>query len=134
VDDDEDQVRRVLAEYCHRYDSGSVDEWADLFTEDGRFVLMGRATVGRPAIREYMEHAQAGFGRGIHVTSNTVVDLDGDEARAASNYLYVRPGDDGLVVAAAGIYRDRLVRDGARWRFRERAISMLGVSGPDADG
>ena len=33
-----------------------------------------------------------------------------------------RPG-----IVAAGRYHDRLVRDGRRWRFRERSITMLGA-------
>jgi uncharacterized protein (TIGR02246 family) len=134
VSDDEEAVRRVLAEYSRHYDSGSADEWADLFAEDGRFVISGKATEGRSAIGGYMRDAQVRFGRGLHLTSNTVVDVVGPEATASSDYLYVRPGTDGPVVVAAGHYRDRLVRDEDRWRFHERSVSLLGVPEPGADG
>ena len=131
--DDEDQVRRVLATYGDCYDGGRADAWADLFTEDGRFAVAGQVTEGRSAIRAYMERAQAEHGRGIHVTSDPVVDVEGDEATATSAYVYVRPGDGGPVTAAAGRYRDRLVRVGGRWRIRERAVSLLGVPEPGTD-
>ena len=52
--------------------------------------------------------------------------------RPTTDYLFVRPGADGLAIVAAGRYHDRLVRQGTRWRFTERTITMLGdESGPD---
>ena len=64
-----------------------------------------------------------------------MVDVDGDgTATAASTYVFVRPTDSGPVVAAAGGYRDELVPDGGRWRFRLRAISILSVRERGADG
>ena len=54
VGEDEDQIRRTLAEYSQRCDDGRFDEWADLFTEDARFVLSGQVTEGRDSIRNMM--------------------------------------------------------------------------------
>ena len=50
--EDEDQIRRTLSEYSQRCDDGRFDEWADLFTEDARFVLSGQVTEGRDSIRD----------------------------------------------------------------------------------
>ena len=61
----------------------------------------------------------------MHVTTNSLVDVDGDTATATTDYLFVRPTADGLAIIAAGRYHDQLVRDEARWRFRERTITML---------
>jgi uncharacterized protein (TIGR02246 family) len=125
--EDEDQIRRTLCEYCQRCDDGRFDEWADLFAEDARFVLSGQVTEGRDAIRDLMAKMQPEGGRGQHVTSNTLIDIDGDTAGATTDYLFVRPTAEGLVIIAAGRYYDRLARDGRRWRFSERAISVLGM-------
>ncbi len=124
---DEDRIRRTLNEYSQLLDDGRFDEWADLFTEDARLELGDQATVGRPAIRAYMAEVQASGRRGMHVTTNSLVDVDvdGDTARATTDYLFVRPGAEGLVLVAAGRYHDRMVRDGERWRFRVRSITML---------
>ena len=126
--DDEHQIMRTLAEYGQCWDAGRLDEWAGLFTEGARLDVAGRAIDGREAIRSYMAAVQANGGPGLHVTSNAVVDVDGNgTATAASTYLFVRPTDSGPVVAAAGGYRDELVADNGRWRFSRRAISILSV-------
>jgi uncharacterized protein (TIGR02246 family) len=124
-----------LAEYGRCWDDGRVDEWAELFTEGARFDVAGRTILGREAIRFYMESVQADGSQGVHVTSDVVVDLDVDgegTASAASAYVFVRPTDSSPVIVAAGTYRDELVQDGGRWRFRSRSISILSArSGAD---
>jgi uncharacterized protein (TIGR02246 family) len=136
VGEDEDRIRRTLSEYSQHFDDGRLDAWADLFTEDARFVVAGKVTEGRAAIRGYMASVHAAGGRGMHVTTNSLVDVDvdGDTAKATTDYLYVRPTADGLAIIAAGRYHDRLVRDGTAWQFRERAISMLTAEPPSTDG
>jgi len=55
-----------------------------------------------------------------------LVEVDGDTAVAHTDYLFVRAGSEGLALVATGRYHDQLVRDGSRWRFRRREISLLG--------
>lgn len=124
--DDEDRIRSTLSEYSQRCDDGRFEEWAALFTEDARFVMAGNVTEGRDAIRKYMEKVQPPGSRGKHVTTNSLIDVDGDTATAATDYLFVRPTDGGIAIIAAGRYYDRLVRDGTEWRFHEREITMVG--------
>lgn len=132
--EDEDQIRRTLSEYSQRCDDGRFDEWAELFTEDARFVLSGSVTEGRDSIRKLMISMMPPERRGQHVISNSLVDVDGDAATASTDYLFVRPTPDGPTIVAAGRYRDLLARHGRGWRFRERAISMLGDPGGGGDG
>jgi uncharacterized protein (TIGR02246 family) len=122
--DDEDQIRRTIAEYSHRWDDGSLDEFADLFTEDAQLLVMGTVNEGRDGIREYMKRV-GDAGRGLHVTTNVLVDVEGDSANAVTGYLFVRQGPTGPGITAAGRYHDQLVRGPDRWRFSIRAISML---------
>jgi uncharacterized protein (TIGR02246 family) len=126
VGEDDDQIRRTLGEYSQWCDDGRFDEWAELFTEDAQFVLSGQVTEGREAIRKYMMEVQATGSRGVHVTTNSLIDVDGDTATASTDYLFVRTTAEGLGIIAAGRYHDQLVRDGGQWRFRVRAITMLG--------
>ena len=89
--EDQDQIRRTLAEYCQLLDDGQFDQWADLFTEDARLVLLGKVTTGRDAIRDYMMGVQPDGSRGLHMTANSVVDADGDSATATTDYMFLRP-------------------------------------------
>ena len=70
-------------------------------------VLAGTVTEGRDAIQEYMMPMQAAGGPCMHVTTNSLVDVDGDTATATTDYLFVRPTTDGLAIIAAGRYHDQ---------------------------
>ncbi len=133
--DDEDLIRQTIAEYSHRCDDGHFDELAQLFTEDAQLLLTGTVVAeGRKAICGYLSTVQADGRRGMHVTSNTLVDIDGDSADAVTDYLFVRQTPTGPGIVAAGRYHDRLVRGPDRWRLTVRAISMLGPVDRGGDG
>lgn len=131
---DEEAIRRTIAQYCHFCDDGRFDEWADLFTTDARFTVMGSTHEGRNAVKAFIEQGQPPERRGKHVCFNSVIDVDagGSEARAWTDYVFVsRRGEGGFALAnptSAGRYHDRLVRDqgDGRWRFAERRIVFLG--------
>jgi uncharacterized protein (TIGR02246 family) len=131
--DDEDQVGRTLSRYCQYLDDGDFDRWIELFTDDAALHFAGRTSEGRVAIRAFMEKVQPPEGRGKHITANSLVDVDGDGATADTDYLFLRPTAAGLVPTATGRYQDELVRDGDRWRFRQRRITLLGPPGEHGD-
>lgn len=132
--EDEDGIRRTIAEYSQWCDDGHFDQWAELFTEDARLVFGQQTTDGRAAIKAYMEGVQPPAARGKHITGNTLIDVDGNTAAATTDYLFVRPSAGGLELIAAGRYHDQLVRYGGRWQFSQRAITMLGLPAPVSNG
>ncbi|MDQ3146954.1 MAG: nuclear transport factor 2 family protein [Actinomycetota bacterium] len=125
---DEEAIRRTLALYCQLCDDGRFEEWGELYTDDATFTVMGRTHRGRAAVRAFIEKGQPPERRGKHVCANSVidVDVDGDQATAVTDYVFVAPGADGFTVLSAGRYHDRLVRHGDGWRFAERRIAFLG--------
>ncbi len=129
VGDDEDQVKGTLARYCQLLDDGDFDGWIELFSDDAQLLFGGTTHEGRPSIRGYMEKVQPPEGRGKHITANVLVDVDGDAASAHTDYLFVRPTAEGLVLVATGRYHDQLVRDGEAWRFSRREITLLAPAG-----
>jgi hypothetical protein len=70
----------------------------------------------------------------MHVTTNSLIDVDGDGASATTDYLFVRPTPEGLGLIAAGRYIDQLVRDDGRWRFHVREITLLTAAEATSDG
>jgi 3-phenylpropionate/cinnamic acid dioxygenase small subunit len=120
---DEEAIRRTIAQYCQLCDDGRFDEWADLYTDDAAFHVMGETHTGRAAVKAFIEKGQPPERRGKHLCFNSVIDVKGDEARAITDYVFV---DKQRVVTSAGRYHDRFVRDGTRWRFADRRIVFLG--------
>jgi uncharacterized protein (TIGR02246 family) len=128
---DHEQIRRLLADYCHACDDGDFDLFADLFTEGATFTVMGDTHRGRAAIRAFMEAAQPPERRGKHIISEPAIALDGDGASAhcRTDYAFVGRGSDArsLAVTSTGRYVDRLERGpDRRWRLADRRIVFLG--------
>jgi uncharacterized protein (TIGR02246 family) len=128
---DEAAIRRLLAEYCHHYDDSRPEEFAALFTEDAEFTVMGKTRKGRAEIRDRIGTRAPDQPPGQHVTYNEVIDIDGDTARAWTDFLYLKTLDGEVTISNAGRYHDRLVREPDRWRIARRTIVFLGEPVPE---
>lgn len=121
---DEEQIRRTLAEFCVFLDERRFREWADLFTEDGVFCEhVTRAAIftwicGDQLAREPDLHRK-------HTVHNVIVDVDGDQARARADLVMFDKTGDRPWFILTGKYTDHLVRDGGRWRFRDRQLAVV---------
>ena len=120
---DEDAIRRTIAQYCQLCDDGRFDEWADLYTDDATFSVMGKTYTGRADVKAFIEKGQAPERRGKHLCFNSIIDIDGDSARAITDYVFI---DKQHAITSAGRYHDRLIRQPDRWRFAERRILFWG--------
>ncbi len=126
VVEDQLAVQRVLAEYCHRMDAGDFEAVVELFTPDGTFSFGRRSATGRDALVAWFGENHPPEQRGLHATTDLVVDLDDDgRARAVSSYLFVRWIDGALVTETAGRYHDVLVRGDGGWLIEHREARML---------
>jgi 3-phenylpropionate/cinnamic acid dioxygenase small subunit len=125
---DLEQIRLVLARYCQLCDDGRFEEWAELYTADASFHVMGRSYEGRAAIRSFIEAGQPPERRGKHVCANPIIELDeaGGRATATTDYIFVGRTAEGLAVTSAGRYHDTFVRDEGIWRFARREIVFMG--------
>ena len=127
--EDKDQIREVLAEYCFRLDGNRFAEMAALFTENGTWdTAFGKAT-GRAAIADHArglrERAGANRPRAIHLVTNIVIALAGDEAKVRSNWTVVQNSGTGPKIGSGGAYEDEMVRQGGTWLFRYRKIDRF---------
>lgn len=124
----ESAVQRVIALYAQHYDDGDVASLVDLFADDALVVIGGREISGRRALLEHFSQPPPLGVRGKHMSSNVVVDVDGDRASAIADWAFLVPRDKGVAMVAAGRYRDEFARTGGTWRFTRRDITMLGTS------
>lgn len=130
--EEKDAIREVLAIYCFHLDAGRFADMAALFTEDGTWHTdFGKGT-GRAGIIEHARSLRSGDGprpRGVHLTSNIVIALDGDKARVQSNWIVAQNTDTGPKVSSAGGYTDDMVKQDGRWLFRYRKIDRFIAEG-----
>ena len=121
--DDECAIRRLMAHYCHLVDDGAFDELLQLWADDAQLVLRGETATGPAAIVAVISGLQTPERRGIHVGANAIIDVEGDTARALSDFVFMRrEGTPDPIVKFVGRYADQFVRTREGWRFRRREI------------
>jgi SnoaL-like domain len=120
-------IARTLAVYCHRCDDGDFAELVDQFTTDGSFAYLGEEITGHEQLRAWFESKQPPDRRGKHLTMNVVVDIDGDRARAVSDFVFLRLVDGSPSPAVAGRYRDELQCVNGRWLIGRREVHLMSV-------
>ena len=128
---DESAIRRLLADYCHLLDDGRFEEWIALFDEDVVFVVMGNRLRGRDDVRSFIEPTQQEDDRGRHMLSEPVIEVDGDTARVATDYVFVSRTN---TILSTGRYLDVMRRAPDRWCFASREIVFSGDIPLGVDG
>lgn len=122
------EVVELLGAFCRATDSGDFAAWVDLFTPDGCFEMMGQVHTGGDQLRRFIEQDQPPEKRGLHLSVNPWVTVDGSTGRARSDFLFVAMTKTGPAIIATGTYVDEVARaaDG-RWQFsrREALLSMF---------
>ncbi|MEE4146255.1 MAG: nuclear transport factor 2 family protein [Halieaceae bacterium] len=125
-------IKNLIYRYAHHIDDGDLEAVAAMF-EAGRIVAVdgqGRDTniVGAGAVlalyrsftRIYDDNATP---HTLHMTSNVLVEVEGDSATAKSYAMVFQALDTFPLQPVIGVrYRDEFVRAGAGWRFAERRI------------
>ena len=127
--DDERAIRRLMTRYCHLVDDGAFERLTPLWTDDAELALRGETATGPAAIVTKIAERQTPELRGIHVSANVIIDVEGDTARAVSDFVFMRrEGGPDPIVKFIGRYIDRFERTPDGWKFRRREIQFRGSS------
>jgi len=124
--EDRQAITHVAIELSNRLDARDLAGYGALFTQDGEWSgVVGRA-VGPAAIADllaqYCKPWESEARRTYHLTTDMVIDIDGDSARASAKWQHiVRSEGDAPVILHLGHYDDRLRRTADGWRFTRRA-------------
>jgi hypothetical protein len=121
-------IEECIYRYAHLVDAMQFHRIADeVFTADGAIDFGAARSVGREAIHAQCMAYQGALMGCSHNVTNVVIEVSGDEARAASRILawhwFAIPGADPLRptdLLAVGGYEDHLRRTEAGWRIYER--------------
>jgi 3-phenylpropionate/cinnamic acid dioxygenase small subunit len=118
---DHDSIRDLLARHAQLTDDGRPDERVMLYTEDGAFQIGEQRSAGHQELRATFASSASGSK---HITSNTIIELDGDLARVQTDFVVFKASSEGIATLATGRYHDQMVKQEGRWRFAERILVM----------
>lgn len=123
--DDKDAIREVMARYCHAIDACRFADVAGLFAEDGEWITNYGRAKGRGEIEALITSVVPKPGEGPqrkHYITNILIELDGDRAKTASDYLVVRESENGLLPVMGGRYHDAFVKRDGKWMFARKEL------------
>ena len=132
------QIRELMDRYGTVHDSGTPDEYADLFMPDGEIAVGGGAVIvkGREALlaQAQRDHDRYGVtdanGRWSsimrHLISNAQVTITGENTAEGTCYVttVVRKGAVGPAILSISRYVDRYVKTDGGWRIQNRQIFL----------
>jgi hypothetical protein len=116
------QLSNVYRQVSDEYDG---EAYAKLWTEDGEMVLEtgeDQDSLHYVGSEQLAAQCNSHKGAGFHVTTNPIVEIDGDRATQISRLLMLQPGPDGPKIITTATYTDELVRTPDGWRFKIRRV------------
>jgi hypothetical protein len=127
--EDRHAIQDVIHRYAWALDTGDVDRFIDCFCPDGVLIWDAFETPdryeGADALRRFatlLRDLPSSAGR-QHFVANTLIEGEGDEARASSYVVvFTRQGEGPHLVGVMGWYEDAFRRSEFGWRIRERVI------------
>lgn len=128
--DDRHEIEALIMAYAERVDRGDFAGVAALFAhghyradQDGVTMDQYGAAAVQATFEDLVRRYDDGTPRTKHVTTNVVIDVDGDTATARSYFTVLQQTDTlPLQPIVAGRYHDRFERVDGRWRFADRLI------------
>jgi hypothetical protein len=127
--EDRREIQDVIYRYAWALDTGDVERFVDCFCPDGVLIWDAFETPdryeGTDALRRFatiLRDLPGSAGR-QHLVGNTLIEGEGDQARASSYAIvFTRQVEGPHLVGVMGWYEDVLRRSEAGWRIRERVI------------
>ena len=132
------EIRTVLARIAQLADTGDLDEYVTLFTDDAVWAMPDNPSLGMAAsekvgigeIRAGAEERRAGGVQGPgtdtrHVLTTTAVFVESDtRATARSYFMFFASTTSQPVLRNMGQYDDVLVRGERGWQLAHRTITF----------
>jgi uncharacterized protein (TIGR02246 family) len=133
---DDAEIRSLLARLAQLADTGKLDDYLALFTDDAAWVVPAIPQTGVAAserrgleaiatgVRERRDAGVQGPGSAtMHIVTTIAVEVTADQAVATSTWLFIAETATTPHVRAVGRYLDTLRRTDAGWRLARREIT-----------
>ncbi|MCC6979433.1 MAG: nuclear transport factor 2 family protein [Candidatus Melainabacteria bacterium] len=121
--EDKLQIQELTARYANAMDDTDLDAWMATWDAGGTW----KGGLGEFQGTEKLKELFAALGDRIknrrHVMTNFVIDGSGDEAQQRCYMLVFDRVNDAKLIAS-GVYNDRLIKTGGKWKFTERRVTL----------
>jgi 3-phenylpropionate/cinnamic acid dioxygenase small subunit len=130
--DDYFAIQNLIYRYCERIDRADFKGIGQLFAHAAIYVpalaepVRGAEAVTAMYTQFTRVYPQSGTPRTRHVTSNVIIEPDGEHAARAWSYVLVHQATEALPLQPiiGGGYADRFAKVEGAWRSTERRMEM----------
>ncbi len=127
-------IRQLHARYVDAVWRKDLDAFGDCFTADAEWRIAGRILHGRENIVENLRRLLPNFHRVLMTFRTPIVEVGNGTASARTYVTENNVFVDGRPGASIGIYYERFVDQGDRWRFAWRLFQTHYVGPADIKG
>lgn len=132
--EDELALRNLMARYVDAVHRRNGDDWADTWTEDARWNLLGSDVVGRDNVVALWQQMMSGFEFAVMLPGSCLFEVNGDHA-TGHWYLQEYTRDlEGGATAVLSRYLDSYRKQDGQWRYQSREYSFIYHGAPDLSG
>lgn len=118
---DHHEIRQLLATYCHGCDRADEAEMASVYAEQSWDDHGPNKCDGKQFARLILEQARQTTSVVSHQLGQSLIRVDGDNAAAETYFVATLLSAGGETMSQlGGRYVDTLIREGGKWRIRER--------------
>jgi ketosteroid isomerase-like protein len=127
-------IRQLHSRYVDAVWRKDWDAFADCFAEDAEWRISGRVLRGRAEITAHIRHAMAALKHTLLTLRTPILEV-GDGVATGRTYMSEQSLTvEGKPFAPIGIYYERFVDHGDRWRFSWRLFQTRYIGPPDMSG
>ena len=126
--DDIEAIRRLTYEYAIAVDTMQLDAVIDLFMPDAQWDPGPGGPPfmhNRDEIREFYKELFEASNNLYHLTSNHIINVNGDTATGTAYYIASGVTSNGDSFGAHGYYSDNYARTSDGWKFQRRQATYL---------
>lgn len=131
-------IRQLHARYADAVWRKDFDAFGDCFTEDAEWRIGGKILSGRADIVANLKRLMPNFERVLMTFRTPILEVGaGEEEGTATARTYVTENNifaDGRPGSSVGIYYERFVQEGGRWRFSWRLFQTYYLGAADITG
>lgn len=128
---DELAIRNLVARYADAVGRRDEKAWAETWTEDGEWHVLGQPAQGRDKVVALWNQLMGGLPFVVQLPSGGIIEIDGDHGRGRWYITEHGRMADGTGMMNIGHYRDDYRRVDGAWYFARRRFDALYMGPPD---
>lgn len=127
---DEVAVCELVVRLSDMADSGPLEEYMDLFTEDAFWRVAdtqaseGKAMIKAGTEKRWADKVTGPYSQTRHIVLPTSVKVDGDTATVQSVFQFYNTTKQPIELVATGVYDDTYKKEGYNWKLNSRQVAF----------